>query len=66
VDKESLKKVLLNAKATSLVPPASYNADVYKVINEEYEKLILDKQNVDQMIKNSQERTQKLIDANKK
>lgn len=66
VDKESLKTVLLNSKATSLVPPASYNADVYKVINEEYEKLILDKQNVDQMIKNSQDRTQKLIDANKK
>ncbi len=66
VDKESLKKVLLSAKSTSLVPPTSYNADVYKVINEEYEKMILDKQNVDQMIKNSQERTQKLIDANKK
>ncbi|MNC77334.1 hypothetical protein D3C75_1292630 [compost metagenome] len=58
--------MLLSAKSTSLVPPTSYNADVYKVINEEYEKMILDKQNVDQMIKNSQERTQKLIDANKK
>jgi multiple sugar transport system substrate-binding protein len=66
VDKESLKTVLLNSKATALVPPTSFNADVYKVINEEYEKLILDKQNLDAMIKNSQERTQKLIDSNKK
>ncbi|MDF2921397.1 MAG: extracellular solute-binding protein family 1 [Paenibacillaceae bacterium] len=66
VDKESLVRVLLNSKATKLVPPASFNADVYKVINEEYEKLILDKQDLDAMIKNSQERTQKLIDSNKK
>lgn len=66
VDKESLKKVLLNTKATKLVPPTSFNADVYKVINEEYEKLILGKQDLDAMVKNSQERTQKLIDSNKK
>nr|WP_248930773.1 sugar ABC transporter substrate-binding protein [Paenibacillus hamazuiensis] len=66
VDKESLKAVLMNARASKLVPPTSYQADVYKVINEEYEKLILEKQNLDTMIKNTQERTQKIIDSNKK
>ncbi|MDF2963255.1 MAG: extracellular solute-binding protein family 1 [Paenibacillus sp.] len=66
VDKESLKAVLMNSRASKLVPPTSYQADVYKVINEEYEKLILDKQNLDAMIKNAQERTQKIIDSNKK
>ncbi|MDQ1912694.1 sugar ABC transporter substrate-binding protein [Paenibacillus sp. GD4] len=66
VDKESLKSVLANSRASKLVPPTSFQADVYKVINEEYEKLILDKQNLDAMLKNSQDRTQKLIDSNKK
>lgn len=66
VDKESLISVLTNSRASKLVPPTSYQADVYKVINEEYEKLILDKQNVDQMIKATQERTQKVIDSQKK
>ncbi|SDC63824.1 multiple sugar transport system substrate-binding protein [Paenibacillus sp. UNCCL117] len=66
VDKESLITVLQNARASKLVPPTSYQADVYKVINEEYEKLILDKQNLDAMIKNTQDRAQKLIDSSKK
>lgn len=66
VDKESLITVLTNARASKLVPPATYQADVYKALNEEYEKLILDKQNLDTMIKNSQERTQKIIDSAKK
>ncbi|AFH61524.1 ABC transporter substrate-binding protein [Paenibacillus caseinilyticus] len=66
VDKESLKTVLAGSKASKLVPPTSFQADVYKAINEEYEKLILDKQNLDAMLKNAQERTQKLIDSNKK
>ncbi|TXK80607.1 ABC transporter substrate-binding protein [Paenibacillus sp. N3.4] len=66
VDKDSLIAVLSNAKASKLVPPTSYQADVYKVINEEYEKLILDKEDLDTMVKNTQDRTQKLIDGAKK
>ncbi|OPH53416.1 ABC transporter substrate-binding protein [Paenibacillus ferrarius] len=66
VDRDSLITVLTNARASKLVPPATYQADVYKALNEEYEKLILDKQNLDAMIKNSQDRTQKIIDAAKK
>ena len=66
VDKESLKTVLANSRSSKIVPPTTFQADVYKAINEEYEKMMLDKQNVDSMLKNAQERTQKLIDANKK
>ncbi|WP_159881851.1 ABC transporter substrate-binding protein [Paenibacillus puerhi] len=66
VDKQSLITVLQNSRASKLVPPTSYQADVYKVINEEYEKLILDKQNLDAMLKNTQDRAQKLIDSSKK
>jgi multiple sugar transport system substrate-binding protein len=66
VDKESLITVLTNAKASKLVPPTSYQADVYKVINEEYEKLILGKEDLDTMVKNTQDRAQKLIDGAKK
>jgi multiple sugar transport system substrate-binding protein len=66
VDKASLMTVLTNAKASKLVSPVSYQADVYKVLNEEYEKFILEKQDLEATIKNSQERTQKIIDSNKK
>ncbi|MEW9699441.1 ABC transporter substrate-binding protein [Paenibacillus sp. SI8] len=66
VDKDSLIAVLTNAKASKLVPPTPYQADVYKVINEEYEKLILGKEDLDTMVKNAQDRTQKLIDGSKK
>ncbi|MDP4097386.1 sugar ABC transporter substrate-binding protein [Paenibacillus sp. P96] len=66
VDQQSLVKTLLASKASELVPPASYQAEVYKAINEEYEKLILGNQNIDTTVKNSQERTQKIIDSNKK
>lgn len=66
VDKQSLVSTLLASKASELVPPASYQAEVYKVINEEYEKLILGSQDIDTTVKNSQERTQEIIDSNKK
>lgn len=66
VDKDSLVNTLIASKASELVPPASYQAEVYKAINEEYEKLILGNQDIDTTVKNSQERTQKIIDSNKK
>ncbi|MFD1955536.1 ABC transporter substrate-binding protein [Paenibacillus thailandensis] len=66
VDKESLVNTLVASKASELVPPASYQAEVYKAVNEEYEKLILGNQDIDTTVKNSQERVQKIIDANKK
>jgi multiple sugar transport system substrate-binding protein len=66
VDKKSLVDTLAASKASEIIPPASYQAEVYKALNEEYEKLILGHQDIDTTIKNSQERTQQIIDSNKK
>lgn len=66
VDKKSLVNTLILSKASSIVPPASYQAEVFKAVNEEYEKLILGNQDMDTTIKNSQERVTKIIDSNKK
>nr|WP_263323637.1 extracellular solute-binding protein [Neobacillus sp. Marseille-Q6967] len=65
VDKESLINVLTNAKSSKMVSPVSYQAEIYKVINEEYEKLIFGEQDIDKTIKASQERVQEIIDSNK-
>ncbi|PTM59417.1 ABC transporter substrate-binding protein [Desmospora activa] len=66
VDKESLVKVQSEAKAAKMTPPVSYQAEIYKVLNEEYEKLIFDKQDLDTTIRQAQERVQTIIDSNKK
>jgi len=66
VDKKSLVDTLSVSKASEIIPPASYQAEVYKALNEEYEKLILGHQDIDTTIKNAQERTQQIIDSNKK
>ncbi|OKP95726.1 ABC transporter substrate-binding protein [Paenibacillus sp. P46E] len=66
VDKKSLVDTLVASKASAIIPPATYQAEVYKAINEEYEKMILGDQDVDTTIKNSQDRVNKIIAANKK
>nr|WP_127579536.1 sugar ABC transporter substrate-binding protein [Paenibacillus koleovorans] len=66
VDKASLNSVLAMSKASKIIPPAAYQSEVFKVINEEYELLILNKQDIDTTIKKAKERTQKIIDSNKK
>ncbi|MFC4306982.1 ABC transporter substrate-binding protein [Cohnella boryungensis] len=66
VDKDSLTKTLLMSKASEMIPAASYQSEVYKAVNEEYEKLILGEQDIEATVKNSQERAQQIIDANKK
>lgn len=66
VDKTTLVNTLMASKGSEVIAPTPYQAEVYKAINEEYEKLILGKQDIDTTIKNSQERTQKIIDTNKK
>lgn len=65
VDKASLINTLSNAKSSKIIPPVTYQSEVYKVINEEYEKLIYDQQNIDQVIAALNDRVQKIIDANK-
>ncbi|OXS59235.1 ABC transporter substrate-binding protein [Cohnella sp. CIP 111063] len=66
VDKNSLIQTLLVSKASEMIPAASYQAEVYKAVNEEYEKLILGQQDIDATVTNSQERAQQIIEANKK
>lgn len=66
VDKASLNSVLALSKASKIIPPAAYQSEVFKVVNEEYELLILGKQDIDTTIKKMQDRTQKIIDSNKK
>lgn len=65
VDKASLLNVLSNAKSSKIIPPVTYQSEMYKVINEEYEKLIYDQQDIDKTIASLQERVQQIIDANK-
>lgn len=66
VDKKSLVDTLVASKASAIVPPAPYQAEVYEAVNEEYEKLILGNQDIDQTLANSQERVNKIIESNKK
>lgn len=65
MDKDSLINVLTNAKSSKIISPVSYQAEIYKVINEEYEKLIFGEQDVEKTIEVSQERVQGIIDSNK-
>jgi len=64
VDKESLINVLTNARSSQFVAPVPYQAEIYKVINEEYEKLIFGEQDIDKTIKACQERVQEIIENN--
>ncbi|HZG16124.1 MAG TPA: extracellular solute-binding protein [Candidatus Bathyarchaeia archaeon] len=64
VDKESLIHVLTHAKSSRIISPVSYQAEIYKVVNEEYEKLIFGEQNIDQTIQAAQQRVQEIIDNN--
>ncbi|WP_019909852.1 ABC transporter substrate-binding protein [Paenibacillus sp. HW567] len=66
VDKKSLVDTLVASKASAIIPPATYQAEVYKAINEEYEKMILGDQDVDKTVQNAQDRVNKIIAANKK
>ncbi|MFS0880255.1 ABC transporter substrate-binding protein [Metabacillus niabensis] len=65
VDRESLIHVLKNAKSSKMIPPVAYQAELYKVINEKYEKMILDGQDVETTIKAAETRVQEIIDNNK-
>ncbi|WP_077619332.1 ABC transporter substrate-binding protein [Bacillus sinesaloumensis] len=65
VDRDSLVKVLQSAKSSKIIPPVSYQSELYKVVNEEYEKLILGDQDIEATIKATQERAQEIIDNNK-
>ncbi|MBD8068651.1 ABC transporter substrate-binding protein [Bacillus sp. PS06] len=65
VDKDSLLRVLKSAQSSKIIPPVEYQSEIYKVINDEYEKLILGDQDVDATVNSTQERVQEIIDNNK-
>ena len=64
VDKESLINVLTNAKSSKYTSPVPYQAEIYKLINEEYEKLIFGEQNINKTIEASQARIQEILENN--
>ncbi|SFM39105.1 multiple sugar transport system substrate-binding protein [Paenibacillus sp. 1_12] len=66
VDKASITNVMTGYKSGKTIPPVTYQAEINKAINEEFELLIFGKQDIDTMIKKSKDRVQKLIDTNKK
>jgi len=64
VDKESLINVLTNARSSKYTSPVPYQAEIYKLINEEYEKLIFGEQNINKTIEASQARIQEILENN--
>ncbi|WP_425450941.1 extracellular solute-binding protein [Saliterribacillus persicus] len=64
VDKEALISVLKNSKASKLVPPAPYQAEIYEMVNDEYEKLIYEEQDIDATIDAMHEQAQEIIANN--
>lgn len=65
VDKTSLINTMAGAKSSKLVPPVSYQAEIYDMINEEYEKMILGAQDLETTLETMQNKINQMIDANK-
>ncbi|SHN00097.1 extracellular solute-binding protein [Gracilibacillus kekensis] len=64
VDKEALISVLKNSKASKLVPPAPYQAEIYEMAGDEYEKLIYEEQDIDATIEAMDQKAQEIIANN--
>ncbi|WP_186580352.1 ABC transporter substrate-binding protein [Aquibacillus kalidii] len=64
VDKESLINVLTNAKSSKIVSPASYQAEIYQLVNDEYEKLIYGEQDIDKTIEALKTKADEIIANN--
>ncbi|TLS51849.1 extracellular solute-binding protein [Paenibacillus antri] len=65
VDKASLINALANSKSGKIIPPVTYQAEVYKALNEQYELLILGSQDLDTTLANMKTAVQEIIDNNK-
>jgi len=57
--------VLQNTKAVTLPPALPYQAELYKVYQEEAELLLLGKQDIDTTIAKTKDRLQKIVNSNK-
>lgn len=64
VDKEALIDVLKNAKASKLIPPVPYQAEIYQMVNDEYEKLIYEEQNVEETVQSMHEKAEEIVANN--
>ncbi|TDL63379.1 extracellular solute-binding protein [Rhodococcus qingshengii] len=64
IDKKSLIDVLTNAKSSKFVSPVPNQAEIYKVLNEEYEKLIFGEQSIDRTIEVAQQRVHEILSNN--
>lgn len=64
VDKDSLVKVLTNAQSSKIIPPVSYQSEIYQAVNDEYEKLIYDQQDVDETIAALKELVEEITNKN--
>ncbi|MBP1915771.1 multiple sugar transport system substrate-binding protein [Lederbergia galactosidilyticus] len=64
VDKESLINVLTNAKSSKLIPPVAGQAEIYQVVNDEYEKLIYGEQDLDKTIDELQKKATAILESN--
>lgn len=65
VDKESLLYVLDNTKPVTLPPAHAFQAEVYQVYQDEVELLLLGQQNMEETLKNAEQKLQDLVEANK-
>ncbi|WP_166240260.1 ABC transporter substrate-binding protein [Paenibacillus turpanensis] len=65
VDKASLIHVLKNSKSGKIIPPVTYQAEVYKALNEQYELMILGSQDLETTFASMKTAVQEIIDSNK-
>ncbi|MDC3416780.1 ABC transporter substrate-binding protein [Aquibacillus salsiterrae] len=64
VDKDSLINVLKNSKASKLIPPVAGQAEIYEVVQAEYEKLIYGEQDIDTTIENLEKQAAEILESN--
>ena len=65
IDKESVLNFLKNSFMIPAINPPAYSAEVEKMMQEEFDLLMLKGQDIDTTMNTAQEKIQKLIDSNK-
>lgn len=64
IDKESALNFLKNSVKVSVKNPPAYSAEVEKIMQEEFDKMMLVPQDIDTTLNAAQEKIQKLVDSN--
>lgn len=65
VDKESLMYTLNNSKPITRQMPVAYTEEINKAYSEEFELMLLGKQDIDKSLANAAEKIEKIVAANK-